>query len=114
MTLWSSDFMRFERVFYEARPILFLVMGAIAFFNANGSKILLVCGFVLLFCATLVLSLRSANRNFEKLIYDVRPYAYLAGAGLTLYYYNDSRIAVASALLLMFCATLILRWRTRK
>jgi DMSO reductase anchor subunit len=103
-----------ERFFYESKPFLCLGLGAYALLSSEPSRIALVCGLVLLFAGTLILRGRFKNRRgspLEDIWYEAQPFLYLGIVGYVLLFQRASKIAAGSALLLLFCASMILRWR---
>lgn len=52
-----------NKLFYEQRPYIYIVIAALAFIFARGSKIGMLSGWILLVCAALTLFLRHANRK---------------------------------------------------
>ena len=103
-----------ERFFYEGKPFLCLALGVYALASSNPSRVALICGLILLFAGTLILRGRFKNRRgsmLEEIWYEAQPFLYLGVVGYVLLFQRVSKIAAGSALLLLFCASMILRWR---
>jgi membrane protein CcdC involved in cytochrome C biogenesis len=99
---------------YEAKPYVLLALGIYAFTAEPISMPLIVSALVLLFCGAVILRMRFKNRKgspAETLFYEGQPFFYLGLGGYVLFYQNYSKIAVASAILLLFCAGVIFKWR---
>ena len=105
---------KLERFFYETKPFLCLALAIYAFASPEPSKTALLCGLTLLIAGTFILRSRLKSRKgsaLEMVWYEAQPFLYLGVAGYMLMYQRNSRIAIGSALLLLFCATMILQWR---
>ncbi len=103
-----------ERFFYEGKPFLCLALGVYAMTSSDPNRIALVCGLILLFAGTLILRGRFKNRRgspLEEIWYEAQPFLYLGVVGYILLFQRASKVAAGSALLLLFCASMILRWR---
>lgn len=105
--------MNWEKVFYEVRPLLYLVLGGLAIFYRQTSKIFIVVGILFLLFGSVVFSQRLAARSAEKFFYDIRPFIYVFLSILSLFYFNESSLGIGSALLLLFCSSMIVRWRNK-
>lgn len=105
---------KIEAIFYELRPLLYAVLGIYVLVAHEPSPILLGCAFILMFCAALILRLRLKARrgaSMEQIFYDLQPVIYLALGVYALVWLRQSKIALASALVLLCCGTVIVRWR---
>lgn len=101
-------------IFYETRPFLLLALGLYVLVSQEPSPVLVASALTLLFCAALILRLRLKARKgsaMEQFVYDLQPILYLGLGAYALVWLRSSKLAVASALVLLFCGSLILRWR---
>jgi hypothetical protein len=105
---------KLERFFYECKPFLCLALAVYAFASPDPSPVALLSGLALLIAGTFILRGRFKQRKgsaLEMLWYEAQPFLYLGVAGYVFLFKRTSRIAVGCALLLLFCATMILQWR---
>lgn len=104
-----------EKLVYEAKPYFYFGLAIYALASSDPNPWVFVFSMVLLFCGVLIVRMRLKNRrgksSIEQLIYDIQPFFYLAFAGFSLLYLRQSKLASGCALLLLFCGTMILRWR---
>lgn len=110
----SGGMEKLERLFYESKPYLCLAVGIYAVTSPMANVFVLLCALALLFAGTLIIRSRFQNRRgtpLEKLWYEAQPFLYLGIAGFALIAKRGSSFAVGCALLLLFCATMILQWR---
>jgi drug/metabolite transporter (DMT)-like permease len=109
-----DSFDQFEHFVYESKPFAVLAIAIYALSAERPNSFLITCACILLFCGTFLLRLRLKHRRgspIETLFYESQPYFYL-GLGLyTLFFKNQSKFAAGCALLLVFCGTMIMRWR---
>lgn len=105
---------KLERFFYESKPFICLALAVYAFASPTPSPVALLSGLALLIAGTFILRGRFKHRKgspLEMLWYEAQPFLYLGVAGYVFLFQRTSRIAVGFALLLLFCATVILQWR---
>lgn len=91
-----------------------LGLGVYALAATDPSRIALISGLILLFAGTLILRGRFKNRRgspLEEIWYEAQPFLYLGIVGYVLLFQRASKVAAGSAILLLFCASMILRWR---
>lgn len=103
-----------ERFIYESKPFLCLAVGVYALASPQPNTVVIACSLILLMLGTFILRSRFKNRRdstLERLWYESQPFLYLGVAAYVLLYQRGSKIAAGSALLLLFCASAILRWR---
>ncbi len=105
---------KLEQFFYESKPFLCLALAVYAFASPEPNRIALLCGLALLVAGTFILRGRLKNRRgsaLEMVWYEAQPFLYLGVAGYVFLYQRTSKIAIGFAMLLLFCATMILQWR---
>lgn len=105
---------KLERFFYESKPFICLALAVYALTSPDPNKIALVSALALLIAGTFILRSRFKNRRgsvLEELWYEAQPFLYLGVCGYVLLFKRSSKIAVGSAMLLLFCASMILNWR---
>lgn len=105
---------RLEEIIYESKPYFYLGLGIYALTSPEPNPWILACALIALFGGTMILRLRLKNRkdtSLERFVYEVQPFFYLAFAIYALVYLRQSKLAAGCALILLFCSTMILRWR---
>lgn len=106
---------KLEKLVYEAKPYFYFGLAIYALASAEPNPWVFACSLILLFCGALIVRMRLKNRrgksSMEQLIYDIQPFFYLAFAGFSFLYLRQSKFAMGCALLLLFCASMIIRWR---
>ena len=61
-----------EQMFYEARPFIYALIGFFAFFHFD-NRTMVVCGFTLLVCSTIVFNMRL---NFRERMARTKAFAH--------------------------------------
>jgi hypothetical protein len=82
----------------------------------NPKIYVIVSALVLIFCGIAVLRMRFRSRrgaSLDTLFYESLPFLYLGIGFYVLLFRHSSKIAVASGVILLFCATKVLQWRVR-
>jgi uncharacterized membrane protein HdeD (DUF308 family) len=105
---------KLEQFFYEAKPFICLALAVYAFASPEPNRVALLCGLALLIAGTFILRDRLKARRgsaLEMVWYEAQPFLYLGVAGYVLLFQRSSKVAVGFAMLLLFCATMILQWR---
>jgi uncharacterized membrane protein HdeD (DUF308 family) len=105
---------KLERFFYESKPFICLALAVYAFASPDPSKVALLSGLGLMVAGTFIIRKRFQHRKgspLEQLWYEAQPFLYLGVAGYVFLYQRSSRFAIGCAMLLLFCATMILQWR---
>jgi len=105
---------KIERFFYESKPFICLALAAYAFASPEPNKVAVVSALILLVAGTFILRNRFKHRRgsaLEEIWYEAQPFLYLGVCGYVLLFQRSSKIAIGSAMLLLFCASMILNWR---
>ncbi|RYZ65843.1 MAG: hypothetical protein EOP05_03960 [Proteobacteria bacterium] len=106
-----------EKLVYEAKPYFYFGLAIYALAASDPKPWIIACALVLLGCGVLIVRMRLKNRrgvsSMEQLVYDLQPFFYLALAGYALVYLRSSKMATGFALLLLFCGSIIIRWRLK-
>jgi|GEM_PF-2751475 len=105
---------RLEALFYEFRPYFLLALGIYVLGAQDPSPFAIACVLILMVCSTLIIRFRMKARrgsSLEQLFYDMQPVIYFCLAGYAMVWLHHSKLALACALILLFCATMIVRWR---
>ena len=104
-----------EKLVYEAKPYFYFGLAIYALASSDPNPWVFFCALVRHFCGGLIVRMRLKNRRgksqIEQLIYDLQPFFYLALAAYSLMFLRQSKLAAGCALLLLFCGSMILRWR---
>ena len=58
----------YDKFLYEERPYIYGLMGVLAIYFSDKSKLALVSGFVLIACAVVILLLRREHRERNKIL----------------------------------------------
>lgn len=106
--------MKFKDAIYELKPYALLALGVYAISSSEPSPILVGSVLLLLGCASWILRMRFKARKgtgVEALFYELQPFLYLALAMYVFTFKRSSTVAVGSAVILIFCALIILNWR---
>ena len=107
---------KLERFFYESKPFICLALAVYALASPDPNHIAMVSALALMVAGTFILRNRFKNRRgsaLEEIWYEAQPFLYLGVCGYVLLFQRASHIAVGFALLLLFCASMILNWRYR-
>jgi drug/metabolite transporter (DMT)-like permease len=106
-----------EKFIYEAKPYFYFGLAIYALAASEPKPWIVACALILLGCGAIIVRMRLKNRrgssSLEQLVYDIQPFFYLAFAGYALIYLRNSKMATGFALLLLFCGSMILRWRLK-
>ncbi|HVK61502.1 MAG TPA: hypothetical protein VM432_08130 [Bdellovibrionales bacterium] len=105
-----------ERIFYQSKPFLLLGLGVYVISSQQPSKIGVAFALVAMFVAAFILRMRLKARNdadVEGVFYEAQPYAYLALSLYAIFGVQNSKIALGLGIMLLFCATMIIRWRAQ-
>jgi hypothetical protein len=108
---------KLESMFYEIRPYFLLLLGLYVLIAQKPSAFGIACVLILLVCSGTIIRFRLQARRgtaFEQIFYDLQPVFYLGLALYALVWLHHSKFALACALLLLFCGSVILRWRMQK
>ena len=104
-----------EKLFYEFKPILCLLVAVYTLLIPEPPVHLVVLSMVLAACGAWILRARLKARQrgslLENLFYEGQPYFYIGLALWAVATQRTSKIALASAIVLFFCASVILKWR---
>lgn len=101
---------------YESRPFAYVALGAYALSVEKPDIVMMAFAAVLIFLGIIVLRMRFMARkgaSLESLYYESLPFLYLGIGVYALAFLNTSKIAVASGVVLLFCATRVFHWRIR-
>ena len=107
--------MSFSDFFYEMKPYLCLAGAAFALCQKDPSPFLIVAAMTLLTAGAWILRARWRVRGrgtpLESQFYELQPYLLIGLGILAMAVQKTSKLTIAFSLALMFCATMILKWR---
>jgi hypothetical protein len=103
-----------ESFLYESKPYAYVALGVYALSVDKPKPFVVACAILLLFAGILVLRVRFRNRpgsNLESLFYESLPFIYIGLGVYALVFLEASKMAVSCGVVLLFCATKVIRWR---
>lgn len=104
-----------EKVFYEAKPYLCLIVAIIALVMPSPPPELIVLSIVLIASGAWILrarwKVRSRGSEIEAAFYELQPYLYIATAIVAVIIQRGSKLIVGFSVILFIAAALILKMR---
>lgn len=104
-----------EKVFYHSKPFLVLGLGIYLVSAPLPNPFVVGIALLLMLWSAFILRMRMKAKGVkgaEALFYEFQPFIYIGLSGYTLLEFRESKLGVGSALLLIFCGTQIIRWRS--
>lgn len=104
-----------DNFIYESRPFVYLALGSYTLAADSPNLFVINAAFILIICGLVVMRMRYKNRQsrLDYLFYESLPFLYFAIGVYAIAFHYSSKIAVASGVLLLFCATKVFQWRMK-